>query len=245
MLKFILFLFIFYFNHGRLSAESLPELVNIWDIKLGMKYTDIPTQDFMFFACGTDGGPPSKPLKNKFADFHHCKEEDYNLKEVYFEYDDEAYFWAMAQNDTHSAGFQGTKVFSHPAIISLLFDEYGIVKAIRIATDDRVPHNKRKGAAGLFIKLESVFGKDPWLCEDFPPGEGEIPIAGRFTKKLCFKEKLDKTIILQGHYYRKKGQTAFNSLTKKATEGYFKSKTILEVYSSDIDLHSNEFKTIK
>ena len=201
-----------------------------------MRYSDIPTQDFMFFACGTNGGPPSKPLKNKFNDFKKYKNDEKNLKEVYFEYDDEAYYWALAYNDTHSAGFQGTKVFSHPAILSLLFDEYGIVKGVRIVTDDRVSHSQRRGAAGLFLKFESIFGKDPWECNSFEPSEGEEAVRGIYTKKTCIKEKIDKTIILRTDHYRKKGQKTFDPLTNKATTGYFESKTRLEVYSKDITL---------
>ena len=125
--------------------------------------------------------------------------------------------------------------------MSLLFDKFGITKGVRIISDDRVSHNERKTAYGLFIKLESTFGKDPWECLDFGPAEGEAPIAGMFAKKLCIKEKSDKTILLRGDYYRKKGQTSYDRLTKKPTVGYFASSTRLEVYSKDITLDLKEF----
>ena len=60
-------------------------------------------------------------------------------------------------------------------------------------------------------------------------------------KKLCFKNKIDKTIFLRGDYYRKKGQTTFNQITKKPTTGYFESRTRLEVYSSDIKIDLKEY----
>ena len=70
--------------------------------------------------------------------------------------------------------------------LSLLFDSSGIVKGIKIITDDRAPHSHRKGAPGLFLKLEGVFGEDIWNCTDFQAAEGEIPVGASFMKKLCF-----------------------------------------------------------
>jgi hypothetical protein len=201
-----------------------------------MHYSDVPTKDFMFFSCGTNGGPPSKPLKNKFDDYHLCKKDINDLKEVYFEYDDEAYYLALAYTDTHSAGFQGTRVFSHSVVLSLLFNNLGIIKGIRIVTDDRVSHAERRGAAGLFLKFENIFGNQPWDCTDLKPKAGEESVRGIFTKKTCIKETLDKKIFLRGDHYRKKGQKTFDPLTKKATTGYFKSTTRLEVYSVDVEI---------
>ena len=238
--NFIL-LIIFILNSNNIYANQKPDLTSIWDIKLGMSYEDIPSKDFMFFACGTDGGPPGKPLKNKFAGYNECKEDKYGLREVYFEYDDEAYYWALAYNDAHSSAFQGTRVFSHLSILSVLFDKNGFVQGIKIITDDRAAHSHRKGAPGLFLKLEGTFGKDVWECNEFEPSEGEIPVGESFMKKLCIKEKFDKTIFLRGDYYRKKGQTTFDTVTKKPTTGYFESRTRLEVYSNIVSINLDEY----
>ncbi len=226
-------------------TKDRPILTTIWDVKLGMSWEDIPVKDFMFFACGTDGGPPGKPLENKFADYHKCTPNEYGLKEVYFEYDDEAYYWALAYEDTFSSTFQGTRVFSHLSVISLLFNDDGIVHGIKIITDDRAPHNERKGSPGLFLKLEGTFGKDLWECTDLKIEEGEIPVGESFMKKICFKNKFDKVIFLRGDYYRKKGQTAFDRVTKKHTTGYFESRARLEVYSHDINFDLNNHKWSK
>ena len=240
LLLIFFFINIFILEDGYSKEESL--LSTIWDVEIGMNWSDIPIKDFMFFACGTNGGPPGKPLKNKFADYLLCDVDQYNLREVYFEYDDEAYYWALAFNDTHSSSFQGTRVFSHLSIISVLFDEHGTVKGIKVVTDDRASHNHRKGAPGLFLKLEGVFGDDQWDCKDFDPGEGEIPVGESFMKKICIKEQYDKTIFIRGDYYRKKGQTAFDRATKRHTTGYFESRTRLEVYSADINIDINNYE---
>ena len=232
---------LFLINFNILLADQRPKLTNIWDIKLGMFYSDIPTQDFMFFACGTNGGPPSRILKNKFNDYNLCQPDENNLREVYFEYDDEAYYWALAFNDTFSSSFQGTRVFSHPSILSLLFDADGIVQGVRIVTDDRASHNERKSSAGFFFKLEKTFGDDPWDCVDFDPEEGETPIGASFLKRMCIKEKFDKTIILKGTYFRKKGQTTFNPVTNKPTTGYFESSVRLDVFSKDINVDYSKY----
>ena len=79
----LLFFIIILFYNSCILADQKTELIDIWDIKLGMHYTDIPSKDFMFFACGTNGGPPSRPLVNKFADYHLCEADNYGLREVY------------------------------------------------------------------------------------------------------------------------------------------------------------------
>ena len=43
----------------------------IWDIKLGTPIADLPLDQFVDPACGTNGGPPSRVLKS-FSDFALC-----------------------------------------------------------------------------------------------------------------------------------------------------------------------------
>ena len=68
----------------------------IWDLKFGAPAAE-QSSEFVEFACGTRGGPPSLPLRN-FSDFKRCKPEDSGLREVYFRYDDEMEYWARANN---------------------------------------------------------------------------------------------------------------------------------------------------
>ena len=54
--------------------------------------------EYVNYACGTNGGPPSRPLPN-FAAFKTCKPDADGLHEVYFEYDDEQEYVARAMQN--------------------------------------------------------------------------------------------------------------------------------------------------
>ena len=68
-------------------AGELPKRASILDIQIGTAASEIP-DEFINYACGTNGGPPSIPLAN-FTQFNKCKPDVNGLREVYFEYDDE------------------------------------------------------------------------------------------------------------------------------------------------------------
>src|ERR1700693_5275162 len=61
----------------------------IWDLMLGTPIKDLPLNDYVDPACGTNGGPPARVLQS-FADFAQCAvERTTGLREVWFRYDDE------------------------------------------------------------------------------------------------------------------------------------------------------------
>ena len=55
------------------GSDERPTRREVWDIKLGTKIAELP-DDFMDYACGTNGGPPSTPLMG-FKDFRRCRPE--------------------------------------------------------------------------------------------------------------------------------------------------------------------------
>ena len=85
-----------------LAAMSPPVLAQVaqrgevWSLKLGAPIADQPG-DFVDYACGSAGGPPSIPLSG-WADFKRCRPEESGLREVYFRYDDELEYVARANN---------------------------------------------------------------------------------------------------------------------------------------------------
>ena len=135
---FLKILFLFFISS---SVFGFEKTVTIFDIKTGMHFEDLPSSEFMLFACGTNGGPPSRVLKKGFSEFEKCEKEDHTqLREVYFEYDDEALYWAKAKYEKRLERFQGTKVLAYAAILSLLFDDEvltggSMMEAIRILKD--------------------------------------------------------------------------------------------------------------
>ncbi len=105
------------------QSGERPKRFSIWDIHLGDAVSSIPDQ-YINYACGTNGGPPSIPLPN-FAAFMKCKPEASGLREVYFEYDDELEYVARALDiKPEIKMYAGTTVFEFPVVASVLFDEF-------------------------------------------------------------------------------------------------------------------------
>ena len=69
------------------GADERPVRREVWDIQLGAKIADLP-DDYVDYACGTNGGPPSTPLTG-WKDYRRCRPDANGLREVYFRYDDE------------------------------------------------------------------------------------------------------------------------------------------------------------
>src|SRR5215470_1946276 len=77
-------------------ADERPVRHEVWDIQLGAKVADL-LDDYVDYACGTNGGPPSTPL-TAWKDYRRCRPDANGLREVYFRYDDELEYWAKANN---------------------------------------------------------------------------------------------------------------------------------------------------
>ena len=81
------------------QAQEPSKRFTIWDIHLGEDASAIP-DEYVNYACGTNGGPPSRKLPN-FAAFKTCKPGADGLHEVYFEYDDELEYVARALDNQY------------------------------------------------------------------------------------------------------------------------------------------------
>src|SRR5216684_2275140 len=118
------------------APAGRPTRLEVWDLKLGTPVETLP-DEFIDYACGTNGGPPSVPLAG-WRDAGRCRPEPSGLREVYFRYDDELEYWAKANNllsqmEQHS----GTKTYGFPIIASALISDDGIVSGIRIVSDPK------------------------------------------------------------------------------------------------------------
>ncbi len=204
-------------------ADGRPTRHEIWDIGIGTKVDDLP-DDFVDFACGTNGGPPSTPLAGWKA-FRRCRPEPSGLREVYFRYDDEIEYWAKANNLTaQMERYIGTKTYGFPINVSALIGDDAIVQGIRIVTDPRDPTGDRDEAYLLRNFLNSRFGREGWQCEDLAAEPGETPVAGVFVKQRCEKLMGDGTrgLIVTRHL-RKPGQSQYDPHSGKETVNPFES----------------------
>lgn len=212
------------------------ERMEIWDIPLGSGIAGLSARDFQLIACGTDGGPPSKPLDG-FADYVACSHEPTGLREVYLAYDDEMEYIARANRNLEVANrLSGTRVFGFAAIISLLVDDEGIVQGIRIVTDPRAATRERANAvaAGRFVKAR--FRMDGWSCIDKPRQERFEPAQDQYIDQSCEKiePQNNRRLLLTMHHFRKPGQFAFDPITGERLPGDLESSTRLEILALNI-----------
>jgi hypothetical protein len=214
---------------GPAGADERPTRREVWDLKLG---ADIPAQpdDFIDYACGTNGGPPGLQLTG-WKDFRRCRPEPSGLHEVYFRYDDEIEYWAKANNlEAQMEQYVGTKTYGFPITVSALIDDAAEVRGIRIVTDPRDPSGDRDEAYLLRNFLNSRFGRDGWTCEDLAADEGETPVAGVFVKQRCEKALDTATrALLVTRHLRKPGQSQYDPHSGKETTNQFESNVRFEM----------------
>jgi hypothetical protein len=211
------------------GADERPVRREIWDIELGAKVADL-SDDYIDYACGTNGGPPSTPLTG-FKDFRRCRPEPSGLREVYFRYDDELEYWAKANNlAAQMEQYIGTKTYGFPITVSVLIGDDAVVHGIRIVTDPRDPTGDRDDAYLLRNFLNARFGREGWMCRDLPPELGETPVTGIFIKQSCEKDIDAKTHgLLVTHYLRKPGQSQYDPHSGKETVNQFESNVRFEL----------------
>jgi len=179
------------------SAEEGHRRLEIWDLQLGAPVDQLPNE-FIDYACGTAGGPPSRPLDG-WRDFHRCRPEPSGFHEVYFRYDDELEYWARANNLlSQMERYSGTKSYGFSIVASVLFYADGTVGGIRIVSD---PRDEARDEAYLLRNfLTARLGRDGWACEDLPPAEGETSVEGLPPSSLRdLSRKL--TFVPAGHRF--------------------------------------------
>ncbi len=213
-------------------SPSAGQQYTIWNLELGTHASQLPRDVYFGFACGTDGGPPSTQLKS-WNDYAQCPPDpETGLHEVYFRYDEEQQYRGLANDPLGQTGmtYQGTTEFQQPVIVSGLFDEAGFLVGLRMVTDPRTTAGVREYGVNLADVLQSRFGFDGWSCTDLPHDEGETPYKGALIKTRCTKNLPDQGVelLLDRHYYRKKGQLALDPVTHRLTEGQFVSLTRFE-----------------
>lgn len=205
---------------------------SIWELNIGAHASELPRDEYINYACGTNGGPPSLVLAD-WRQFARCTPEAAGgLREVYFRYDDEPEYWAKARSmSTQAALFEYTSAYEIPVIASALFDANGFLTGIRMVTDPRVPVEKREKGSALANFLMARYGDDGWTCVDLPAAPGETQYRGLHLKQRCDKaDAIDGVrLSLDVHNYRKAGQYLIDPLTNLPTEGQFESTTRFEL----------------
>jgi hypothetical protein len=211
------------------SAAAQQRPPRIWDIPLGTPVGQLPEDDFVDPACGTNGGTPGLRLDG-FEQFEKCRPEPSGLYEIWFRYDDELEMIARATRDADAAARNNAMVMlGQPAILSLLLDRAGVMQGYRILTDPRAEADVRKEAYTLVNVFKARFGATGWDCTDLPPAAGETAIDGVMVKQRCRKIVDDQQVSLEARHYYKPGQSMVDPTTNQLTVNQFESSSRIEV----------------
>ena len=211
-----------------LAAAQQP-LPRIWDLQLPTAVGDLPDEEFVDPACGTNGGPPGLQI-GTFERFARCRPEPSGLREIWFRYDDEWEFIARAARDPDAVARNNAMiVLGQPVTLSLLIDAGGLVQGYRIFTDPRAEEEVRSGAYEIAIAFKARFGTEGWTCQDLPAAEGETPIFDSFVKESCRKVEDGLQVTTESRHYYKPGQAMLDPNTGLPTVNQFESSARLEV----------------
>jgi hypothetical protein len=215
-----------------IRAQDRPTRLTVWDIRLGARAAAVP-DGFINYACGTNGGPPSMPLAG-FTEFKKCPPDANRLHEVYFEYDDELEYWARALDlKSEIRMYAGTTAYEFPVVASVLFDDSGLARGLRLVTDPRQHLSRdRREFWTLAGFIRQRFGDDGWVCRDLPAAAGERPVGSLFVKNHCEKTANGRHFILEQRYLRKKGERFLDPDTGQLRMQDFASETRFEMYDA-------------
>lgn len=222
---------------GIASAIDL-ERPEIWDLlPLGQPFTEMATEGFVNYACGTAGGPPSL-LLDGWWDYARCPAEARTgLHEVYFEYDDIHRYVGLA-NYTTSATTSTVAFGDFPALVSALLTDDGFLAGLRIVTDNDVSTAERSRAYTLLYYLQTFFPGVTFGCIELDPGEGEAPVGQLFVKSRCSATVGDIAYSGEADFFRRAGEAGFDPRAAEGqirTEGQFWSQTRFEmIFSGEI-----------
>jgi hypothetical protein len=212
------------------SGQSQPR---IWNIKFGTPVGELPDEEFVDPACGTNGGPPGLRIAT-FEQFQRCSPEASGLREIWFRYDDEEEYIARAARDPDAiARANKMLVLGQPVVLSLLVDRAGLVQGYRIITDPRADPDLREDAYLLARAFKARFGADGWDCDDIPPNTGETPIDGEFLKQRCQKVMDGQQVTLESRHYYKPGQAQTDPNSGLLTVNQFESSTRFQIVNLD------------
>jgi hypothetical protein len=215
-----------------LSASAQP-LPTIWDLRLGTPVSELPEEEFVDPACGTNGGPPGLRIES-FEQFERCRPETSGLREIWFRYDDEVEYIARAARDPDAVARNNAMVLlGQPVILSLLVDRAGLVQGFRIFTDPHADQDVRADAYTLAVAFKARFGPDGWVCNDLPPTGGETPIMGTFVKQLCRKIADGQQIAVESRHYYKSGQALLDPNSGRTTVNQFESAARIELVRTE------------
>ncbi len=182
------------------KAPAADERNDLRDFRVGMAVADLPGEGYGRFACVAGDGSADSRIA-AWRDFRTCPADARGRREVRFEYTATRVEFVKA-NDK----WEGTRVFGHPVLVSLVLDDAATVRGIRIASDPAAPPYLRKKAFLLGQRAKFHFSPKTWACQSLTPDAGETPVGGVYVNERCENRLPDRTVRLALRLYRMPGQ---------------------------------------
>jgi hypothetical protein len=206
-------------------------------LALGIEAKDLPTEGYEAFACGSNGGPPLRRLRD-WTEFRNCTPDSHGLREVYVEFGSAIgrlaeRFREQYGEDLWIQRYGGTRVANFPVVMSLLFDDAGIVRGFRAVTDSRAGAEERGRSYLMRFRIYPLYGSDGWNCVDRQPAPGETPVGTTYLNQLCTKVIEGKWVRVEGQWFRRPGQTGVDQFGDHVP-GQFQAQTRWEVYDASV-----------
>lgn len=159
------------------------------DIRIGMAVSALPAAGYVNFACANEQGHGIAA----WSDWSKCPSDQEGLHAIRFDYDP-------------STSREGTIVAGHPAILTLLVDDKGMVAGLRIETDPKARLYLRKKAFLFGMQVKSRYGADGWTCQEAQPKNGEQSVGGVYINESCRKTVQGRSITVERALYRRADQ---------------------------------------
>ena len=208
----------------------------IQDLRIGLHASELPTEGFFRFACGSNGGTPLQPVEG-WVGFGACAPDRMGLYEVYMELDDELEVLGRLFRERFDEPFPfqylaGTRIAGYPVIFSVLFDAEGFIQGTRAVTDSRAETDERRAAYMFGHRMVARFNPGNWECEDLPLVDGEQPVGEtRYIKTRCETVYRDESRMrVYYHFLRKPGQRPIDA-QGNYLDGQWDSVARWEVFS--------------
>lgn len=158
-------------------------------IRIGMAVNDLPAAGYVNFACANEQGHTI----TAWSDWSKCPAGNDGLHAIRFDYDP-------------STSREGTIVAGHPALLTLLVDDKGMVAGLRIETDPKARLYMRKKAFLFGMQVKSRYGTDGWTCQEAQPENGEQSVGGVYINESCRKTVQGRSITVERALYRRADQ---------------------------------------
>lgn len=222
---------------GPAAAEFKPEFRGLG---LGLAAAGLATEGYDYFACGSNGGPPLAQLTG-WVDFAQCRADERGFHEVYVEYGNATerlaeLFREQFDEELWIQQYGGTRMANFPVVLSLLFDDAGIVRGFRAVTDARAALRDRGVAYLLRFRIFPLYGSADWDCVNKPPEPGQTAVGEdptTFLNEVCRKEIDGKRVRVEAHFFRRPGQTGRNA-DGQFEAGQYESMTRWEVFDAAV-----------